>query len=175
MNLGLKRNEVKLVPHNQKWSKEFMKVQIDIQTALDLDFERIEHIGSTAIKEIAAKPILDILVGVDNLEEIEETLFHKFKKIGFYRLKVERENEIVLAKFKDDSFNEKTHFIHLVQFEGEKWRDLIFFRDCLNSSESLRKEYEQIKISFVAKQNTGINEYTDAKENFVKRVFDMNK
>jgi GrpB-like predicted nucleotidyltransferase (UPF0157 family)/RimJ/RimL family protein N-acetyltransferase len=175
MNLGLKNNEVKLVPQDKEWLNEFKRVQDDIHAATNLDLERIEHIGSTAIIEIAAKPVIDILIGVDNLDQLQDSFFKSLKGIGFHRLKVVREGEVVLAKFKDETFKEKTHFIHIVKYKGEKWSDLVFFRDCLNSNSSLRKQYEEIKSSFVANQQTGINDYTDLKEGFVKKVCGMKK
>ncbi|MGE1164480.1 GrpB family protein [Peribacillus simplex] len=175
MNLGMPGNEVKLVAHNQEWTEEFLKVQEDIKNSTALGVERIEHIGSTAIKEIVAKPILDILVGIDSFETLEDSFFKKFQKIGFYKLKVVRENEIVLAKFIDTSFKEKTHFIHLVKYKGTLWSDLIFFRDYLNSNQSARKEYEELKLAFVQNQKGDINDYTNHKEDFVKKVIEKNK
>ena len=77
----------------------------------------------------------------------------------------------MLAKFTDDTYKVKTHFIHLVEFEKEIWDNLIFFRDYLNSSEDARKQYIDIKREYVKKSSTGINEYTHYKENFVKNIF----
>lgn len=175
MRLGLKRNEVRLVPHNQEWIEEFLRVKKDIVRETRLEPYRIEHIGSTAIRGIEAKPIIDILIGIDNLDYIEDALFKGLKKTGFLRLKVIREAEIVLAKFTDDSFEEKTHFIHLVEYQGRKWTDLIFFRDYMNSNELARKEYEEIKKSFVRHKQEGINEYTAKKESFVNKICALNK
>ncbi|MFT8321948.1 MAG: GrpB family protein [Bacillus sp. (in: firmicutes)] len=170
MQLGLGKNEVKIVPYNKEWKKGFLKIKEEIQLATGLDYECIEHIGSTAIVNIAAKPVIDILVGVSNLDKIKPDLFKEFEKIGFYRLRVGREQEIVLAKFTDGTFKVKTHFIHLVKYKGDKWSQLVTFRDILNKNKGLREEYELIKLNFTSKSNEGINEYTNLKEEFVLNV-----
>lgn len=171
MELGLERNKVKLVPYDKNWKNEFEKVKEIIHNSTGIENDKIEHIGSTAIKNIMAKPLIDILVGVENISCIKPDLIKQLKQIGFYKLKVERKNEIVFAKFTDDTFNIKTHFIHLVDYDGEIWKNLIFFRDYLNYDESSREDYENIKKKFVEIQSVGIEEYTDSKEEFVKYIF----
>ena len=171
MKLGLKKDEVKLVDYTPEWNDEFKRVKSDILQNLDIEDNRIEHIGSTAIKGMSAKPILDILVGVDDIQNVDEAIFSGLKNVGFLRLRVERPNEIVLAKFTDKTYEEKTHFIHLVEFQKELWNNLIFFRDYLNSNEEAREEYLKIKLEYLKKSTTGVNEYTDYKEEFVKNIF----
>jgi GrpB-like predicted nucleotidyltransferase (UPF0157 family) len=145
-------------------------VKEDLLEKTGLNENRIEHIGSTAIKKMAAKPIIDILVGIDHLEKADKALFRMFYEVGFLRLRVERPNEIVLARFTDETYEEKTHYIHLVEYETELWRDLIFFRDFLNESVEARKRYVEIKRDYIKEASTGIKEYTDRKEAFVKEI-----
>jgi len=171
LELGLKRNEVRLVDFSEGWRNEFHSVKQAILSSISIPENRIEHIGSTAIKGMAAKPILDLMVGVDNIEDVDESIFKGLKKIGFLRLRVHRPSEIVLAKFTDDTYEEKTHFIHLVDYNKELWKNLIFFRDYLNKNESARKQYSNLKMKFIKKRNHGIKEYTDYKEQFVKDIF----
>lgn len=172
MKLGLKNGEARVVPYNEKWHEDFLKVKNEIVRETGIPKERIEHIGSTAIKGIVAKPILDIVVGVDEIDSVKEELFEGLKKIGFLRLRVERPKEIVLAKFVDDTYQEKNHFIHLVDYDKELWNNLIFFRDYLNFHEEIQKEYEKIKLSFFKEHIGGIEEYTNYKEKFVLEIYD---
>lgn len=171
MQLGLKNDEVRLENHTPEWREEFITVKKELMKYTNLEDYRVEHIGSTAIKGMSAKPIIDILVGIDNVQTIDKPLLKRFNKAGFLRLKVERPEEIVLAKFTDDSYKEKTHFIHLVDYEKELWNNLIFFRDYLNSHEDARKQYLEIKLEYLKKSLTGVSEYTDFKEKFVKEIF----
>lgn len=172
MKLGLGRNEVRIVDYNSDWKAEFERVKKDLMESTGLEGKRIEHIGSTAIKAMPAKPIIDLLVGVDNLESVDKPLLQSFKKAGFLRLKVERPGEIVLAKFEDDSYQVKTHYIHLVEYQKPLWKNLIFFRDYLNSNEHARHRYLNIKEEFLRSNSLGIREYTDYKEAFVKEIID---
>lgn len=174
MELGLEPNEVRIVDYTIEWTDEFEKVKQGLIDSTGLAEERIEHIGSTAIHEMPAKPVIDILVGIDDLDSVEQSLFQCFGKKGFLRLKVERSGEIVLAKFKDDSYQVKTHFIHLVEYRKQLWNNLMFFRDYLNENEEARRQYLNIKEEFLNNKSEGILEYTDFKEAFVKRIISEN-
>ncbi|WP_422124566.1 GrpB family protein [Planococcus sp. X10-3] len=170
MELGLKQDEVKLMEFTLEWKEEFIRVKNELVENTALDENRIEHIGSTAIEGMSAKPVLDIVVGVDDLGQVDNALLQAFQKTGFLRLKVERPEEIVLAKFTDDTYKEKTHFIHLVEYQEELWNNLIFFRDYLNRDEAARTQYVEIKLAYLKTSSTGIKEYTDFKEAFVKEI-----
>jgi len=172
MQLGLKRNEVKIVPFSSTWKEAFHKTQKQIQKYTGLNHSRIEHIGSTAIEGMHAKPVIDILVGTNMITPPDKKLMKGLKAAGFLRLRVERPEEIICAKFTDNTYQEKTHFVHLVVYKGDLWKDLIFFRDYLNGHEEARKAYSLIKESFVKNASSGINAYTDYKESFVKNIID---
>ncbi|WP_019415122.1 GrpB family protein [Paenisporosarcina sp. TG20] len=171
MKLGLKKDEVRLVDFTSEWNEEFNRIKMEIIDNTNLDGKRIEHIGSTAIKGMSAKPILDILIGMDALHNFDEKIISGLKNVGFLRLRVERPGEIVFAKFTDNTYEVKTHFIHLVEFRKELWNNLIFFRDYLNSNETAKEQYLKIKMEYLKKSSKGINEYTDFKEEFVKNIF----
>lgn len=171
MELGLRGNEVKIVSYTDEWQSEFLRVKKEIHQQTKIKENRIEHIGSTAIKGMSAKPIVDIVVAVDDLTILDSSIIKGLKAIGFLRLRVERPGEIVFAKFTDDSYEEKTHYIHLVEYEKELWKNLIFFRDYLNKNENARKDYTNLKLDYLAANTTGIKEYTDYKDTFVKNIF----
>jgi len=171
MELGLKKNEVRLVPFSELWESEFNRVKQEITKHTNINDHCIEHIGSTAILNMIAKPILDIVVAVKDKNNLDESLLIGLKEAGFLRLRVERPSEIVFAKFTDHTYEVKTHYIHLVQQEGELWNNLIFFRDYLNLHQDAREEYKQIKLAFVRTKDNGIEEYTSLKEDFVKSIY----
>jgi len=171
VKLGLKRGEVKVQPYNVQWVGEFQKVKQEILEVTSIPKSHIEHIGSTSIKNMMAKPIIDIVIGVNDITNIDRNVFRGLKKTGFLRLKVERPNEIVLAKFTDDTYKEKTHFIHLVDYNKDLWKNFIFFRDYLNANEVVRKQYEKLKLEFLEQKSGGIEAYTDYKEQFVKDIY----
>ena len=140
MILGLKRDEIKLVEPQEGWQEEFHKTQKEIHEATGIDINRIEHIGSTSIKGIKAKPMIDFAVGVDDINNVPSHVFKSLQEISFYRLRVVLENEIVLAKFdNNETFDIKTHIIHMIDYKGEKWNDLISFRDKLEFISGVKK------------------------------------
>lgn len=175
MKLGLTGDEIKLMEQTAEWSEEFKRVKQEIIGNTGIEDKRIEHIGSTAIKEIKAKPIIDILMAADSLENVDSSLIKGLEKSGFLRLKVKRPGEIVFAKFTDDSYKTKTHFIHLVEYGKDRWQDMLFFRDYLNAHEEARKQYEEIKLDYVKNSSAGINEYTENKVEFVNSIFEKRK
>ena len=159
------------MPYTNEWKTEFTRVKEALLKQMDIRANCIEHIGSTAITDMVAKPIIDILVGVNDIEKVDISFMEALHKVGFLRLKVERPGEIVFAKFTDDTFVVKTHFIHVVEYEKELWRNLVFFRDYLNANEKAREEYKRLKISYATRGNIEITEYTDLKEPFVRNIF----
>ncbi|WP_279433906.1 GrpB family protein [Macrococcus lamae] len=149
---------------------EFNKVKKDILNVIEVNPENIQHIGSTSIPGLSAKPIIDVLLGVDNYETMPETFFNALKSIGIYRLKVERDDEIVLAKFEDHTFEKHTHFVHLVSLGGQKWTDLLKFRDYLRAHEHAKDEYMTLKYKLLEQFAGNRSQYTKQKETFIKSI-----
>ncbi|WP_458122483.1 GrpB family protein [Paenibacillus sp. Z6-24] len=172
--LGLARNEVRLAPYHPAWKEEFQRIRELIHTAIpQLDKQQIQHIGSTAIEGIQAKPVLDIALGVTHLEVEAHQYESALRSIGFYRLKVERPDEIVFARFRDPSFEIKTHFIHMLPYRSEHWQDMLFFRDYMNTHAAARQEYEAVKKAFTKQKTEGIQEYTAHKEAYIQHIFQL--
>ena len=171
MHLGLGRNEVKLVTYTPQWVEEFQRVKSKLVRDSGMYAERIQHIGSTAIVDMPSKPIIDLLIGVDDLTAPPRRLIKALNKSGFVKLQVEKPNEIIFAQFTDLTYQTKTHYVHVVQFNSELWKDLLFFRDYLNTELVERDEYARLKTSYVQTSSTGIKEYTDSKEKFVRRIY----
>ncbi len=169
LELGLKGDEIRVVPYDNDWHQAFLDVQQQLHEATGIPLNRIAHIGSTAIPTIEAKPIIDCMVGVDSLT-LAPQFFEACKKIGFYQLRVKREQELILARFVDTTFAVKTHIMHVVVYEGEKWQAFLAFRDALRSSSELRDTYEALKKEYIAQYDGNIVGYTEHKEAFVKRV-----
>ncbi len=151
--------------------KEFEQVQDQIMQVLpQLRTEQIQHIGSTAIMDIQAKPVIDIALGVEDFAEQSCHAEASLRTIGFYRLRVQRQQEIVFARFTDSTYEVKTHFIHLIPFDSEHWKNMLFFRDYLNAYAEVRMEYERLKQSFTMEQG-GIEQYTEHKEQWIQHIF----
>ncbi|HHX8441765.1 TPA: GrpB family protein [Vibrio diabolicus] len=170
MKLGLANHKVDVVKHDPAWRQEFARSRSELALVTEIPPTQIEHIGSTTILDMPAKPIIDIVLGIEHFPHVSPKLIDALKSVGFLRLKVEKQDEIVFAKFTDDSYQVKTHYLHLTQYQGQLWRDWIQFRDRLNGNAELRSEYLALKFSLVKQAEITIEKYTDAKTSLVRKV-----
>lgn len=149
---------------------EFNHVKNEILNIVKLDKNAIHHIGSTSIPGLSAKPIIDILIGVEDYMSLPESFFEALKTIGIYRLRVEKDDEIVLAKFADEFFHKHTHLIHIVNKEKQKYTELLKFRDYLRSHSDARMEYQRLKENLSTQYADDRPRYTQEKEAFIKLI-----
>lgn len=170
MSLGVNRGQVVLSEYQEIWVDEFNHVKNKILNIVKLDKNAIYHIGSTSIPSLSAKPIIDILIGVEDYMSLPESFFEALKTIGIYRLRVEKNDEIVLAKFEDESFQKHTHFIHIVYKEQLKYTELLKFRDYLRSHSDARMEYQRLKEKLSTQYADDRPKYTQEKEAFIKSI-----
>ncbi|WP_411342420.1 GrpB family protein [Paenibacillus sp. WLX1005] len=174
--LGLQPDQVLLVEHDPLWKKEYEQISSELLQQLpSFNADRIQHIGSTAIMGLQAKPIIDIALGVEKQESQWSVYDQPLRAIGFYRLQVRRQQEAVFARFADAEFRVKTHFIHMIPYGSEHWLDMLFFRDYMNAHEEARQQYAQLKMDFTTRQQHGIAEYTEYKEQFIQHIFSLRK
>lgn len=173
---GLQKGEVYLVEPDDNWVQSFINEKDILQRILGDLIIDIQHIGSTAIPGIKAKPLVDILVGLRKIEDFKMFDFQELKKNGYYHLaKVNIEGKEVIAKFESLEPLIKTHVVHVVEYEGDWWHKHILFRDCLTAQPELANEYEQLKIKLSKEHSNNENDYANAKLEFVDRIITMNE
>lgn len=156
-----------LTEHRDCWEQWYDEERDYLSSFLPTECH-IYHIGSTAIKGIWAKPIVDILVEIPCAEDI--------RKIGDvlvghgYICMSENDTRISLNKgYTDEGFAQKVFHIH-VRFEGD--RDEVIFRDYLNGNPEVAKEYEKLKLGLWKEYEHDRDGYTEAKTEFVKKVME---
>lgn len=167
MTLGLKRGCVKLMPHQEEWrviAQEMIRILFDIlrHTAVD-----IQHIGSTAIKNIEAKPIIDIAVGVRRFKDIEPYITVLEENGIIFRGDDNDGQLFVVGDFENDT---RSHHIHVVLYNSKAWNDYIKFRDYLNEHPDKAKEYENLKQSSASKYPNDRVAYTESKHEFINNI-----
>lgn len=131
----------------------------------------IQHVGSTSVFTIKAKPIIDIAVAVDNFEDVL-LLEQDLKKQGFYyRPQSDLGEQLLFAagSYYDGSGDVQTHFIHIVKTGSMDWINYINFRDYLNSTPSAAKAYEDLKVSLAEQVpvDNGREKYLQGKHDFI--------
>jgi len=126
----------------------------------------VQHIGSTSVPGMIAKPIIDIMVAVKNLGDLAlcigglEKLHYRFLGTGG------RPGRLFFVKGQPENV---THHLHLVEKDSHYWRDNIFFRDYLRTHDNIAKEYAKLKLELAAKFKTDRESYKICKSKFIKR------
>lgn len=169
---GVKRYEVKLVPHKDAWDGEYRETAAMLKEVWGEDILDIQHVGSTAIPSIKAKPILDVAVRLRSMQEmdIEALTSRGYEYCGPHFGSVEYQ-VFVLRGEGDISL----HHIH-VYGPGEKgFYELVGFRDYLNTHPETAKEYERIKISLSEVHATERSAYTKGKGEFIRSIYEKLK
>lgn len=167
--IGLKRGVVKLIMHDDEWNYLAQQTIEKLHLMLGDVAVDIQHVGSTSIKDIAAKPIIDIAVAVKNFEHVR-SLIPELEKNGFiFRRDVDEQNDILFScgDFKEDT---RTHHIHFVNDCSDEWKNYLKFRDSLNADLQKRKEYETLKFELAETFPNDRLAYTDSKSTFINKV-----
>jgi GrpB-like predicted nucleotidyltransferase (UPF0157 family) len=162
-SLGLRKATLALAPYDPKWAEAFAAEVILIRGALpDMSFE-IDHIGSTAVPGLPAKPILDIAMSADanDVPHIAEAL------VGLGYIDRGIRSGRLFIRLRDGDV--RTHNLHLYEPGDPDCRDQIAFRDALRADPSLRDRYAALKQDLVDRLgDAGRVRYADEKTDFVR-------
>ena len=173
MTLGLKRGTVALVPHETAWELEAARTIEKLKGILGNAAMDMQHVGSTAIPAICAKPIVDIAVSVRSFADINEKQA-ELEAQGFYRRSWNDEGQELFAcgSHYDGTGDRQTHFIHVVLADSPEWRDYLNFRDYLNAFPAVASAYEELKLSLAAAnpEDAGREKYTSGKHAFIRQT-----
>ena len=169
MTIGLTRGSVKLLPHQQGW-KEAAEATISTLRRVFGEDAAYAHVGSTAIPSIKAKPILDILVGVNDYEDVLAKV-DELERAGFVYRQDNRPRELLFC-CGDFEHEFITHHIHVILYGTKQWWDYLHFRDYLLAHEEEAKAYEALKEELAAKYENYRPSYTAGKAEFIQTILD---
>lgn len=174
--LGLKRGAVKLFKHDVQWETAAQNTICRLKDILGDLIRDIQHVGSTSVPSIMAKPIIDIAVAADDLAAVLSLETVLGKEGFYYRPDAEKdpENRLLFAcgSFYGGTGDLQTHFIHIVKTGSMDWIHYINFRDQLRRDPEAAKAYETLKVS-LAQQLPGENcrrEYSEGKHTFITHI-----
>ena len=165
---------VEIVDYDPEWIRLFQKEKQHLLSCLPNNLiKTIEHFGSTAVPNLSAKPIVDILVEVTSLEATREQIVPILEKQGydyFWRPTLGDDIGPFYAWFiKRNSQGLRTHHLHMIEKDFEHW-DSLLFRDYLIEKPYIAKEYQQLKLSLQKEYKNDRVAYTKAKGNFITRI-----
>jgi GrpB-like predicted nucleotidyltransferase (UPF0157 family) len=165
--IGLKRGTVKLVKHNPKWRHSFEKEAEKMRRVFGKDALEIQHVGSTAIPGILAKPIIDIALIVPSLRKANH-YEERLKEIG-YKIKKndDRKERLFFTKGPE---KKRTHYLHIGAIDSGYVEDMILFRDYLRKNKDFAKEYSELKEQLAKRYHNTREIYTTKKEKLIKKI-----
>jgi GrpB-like predicted nucleotidyltransferase (UPF0157 family)/GNAT superfamily N-acetyltransferase len=158
---------VRLAPYDPAWPSRFDSESAALEAAIrGYAPGGIHHVGSTAVPDLEAKPIIDILVGVRSLEE-SRACFEPLARLGY-----------VYAPYLPDEMHwlckphpsRRTHHLHLVPANSKRYRDELAFRDRLRADRTLAAEYAALKRALARRFEQDREAYTEAKSDFIRRA-----
>jgi len=166
----MKRASVELSEYDLEWPSKF-EVEKDflMEVVGKWLYGGVEHIGSTSVPGLIAKPVIDIMFGVKSLEESRPAI-DILVKSGY---KYFPYKEDVMHWFCKPSDAFRTHHLHLVPYESQLWQERIQFRELLLSNQEVANEYSALKKELAARHKEDREAYTQAKWPFIQRVLQM--
>ncbi|HAE36603.1 MAG: Glutamate-rich protein grpB [Candidatus Nomurabacteria bacterium GW2011_GWF2_35_66] len=173
--LGLKKGFVKIEKYNPEWQKGFNKERKNLKKIFGDVAISIEHVGSTSIVGLSAKPIIDIAIGVHSLEDMDKVK-DKIFKFSHYSIKENNsDGEILMRRGLPIKLGENkpsfiTHFIHIMEIDGRRYKETLLYRDYLRKNNKVLKEYDNLKQKLAIKYQNDRKAYAKAKDEFIKSI-----
>lgn len=164
--MGLKVGTVRLEDYNPEWKNSF---EVEKNNLINIFKEialKIEHVGSTSIEGLSAKPIIDMMVIIKRFSDFENVRSY-FEKEP-YSIKLDSPEDEILIRKGDES--NRTHFIHVVELGSDRQINTLLFRDYLRENKDTLLEYEMLKKELAIKYADDRKMYTASKNDFIQGI-----
>lgn len=185
--------KIRIEPHNPNWKNEFKALKADLELILSTLNPVVEHIGSTSIDALDAKPIIDVLVGLPqgaNLDQCIESMrlnsfvyYQCYDALMPYRRFFVKHKKTVVLHYQDTIYpdadllvhstaehSSRLAHIHILEYQSLHWRRHIAFRDYLRSQPEVRAQYQKLKQELTHLLWSDGIAYNKAKDPFIKQV-----
>jgi GrpB-like predicted nucleotidyltransferase (UPF0157 family) len=162
-------DEIVLVQYDPEWPRRFETERVLLEGVLAPWLEGgIHHVGATAVPGLAAKPIIDMLAGVRDLEEAAAAFDPLLEHSYVYT----PHRPGIAHHFSKPAprLSQVTHGLHLTEPGSDLWRERLVFRDALTADPALAAEYEALKLRLARQHREDVGAYTAGKRAFVARV-----
>jgi GrpB-like predicted nucleotidyltransferase (UPF0157 family) len=163
--LGLPQGTVKLMPHTELWHQLFAEEEARLRDAISEYTLAIEHVGSTAVCGLSAKPIIDIAVAVRQIADAERCV----TPLGNIGYEYHGEYGIPGRHFFCKG-EPRTHHLHLVEADSDLWRNHLLFRDYLRQHAEVAAQYDKLKRGLAHDYKDNREAYTEGKAAFIENV-----
>ena len=156
--------DVIVVPYNPNWPKEFEQEAHEIRDILGPILLHCHHVGSTAVPGLMAKPIIDMMPEVSDLEFLDSKSA-EFEALGY---EVMGEYGIPGRRYFRKGGDNRTHHVHAFLSGDSNLERHLAFRDYLIAHESVAKAYGDLKFDIASRCNNDMDQYCDEKDEFVQ-------
>jgi GrpB-like predicted nucleotidyltransferase (UPF0157 family) len=169
------KDKIEIVNYDPAWPGLFFKEKTEIfRTLSNVPGLVLEHFGSTSVPGLAAKPILDIMIGVEGRSHWPD-LIVPLQSLGYvYWYRNPNPNEMFFVKGMPPYGEKRTHHLHVYDFEGSRWKKELAFRDHLRENSEDAKRYEVLKRGLAEKFTFDREAYTQAKTEFIRGILEKN-
>jgi GrpB-like predicted nucleotidyltransferase (UPF0157 family) len=165
-NIGLKKGTVKVVPHQREWHTNFQKEKKLILSLQNKHIKVVEHVGSTSIQKMPAKPIIDIIVGIDRYFNTKKVV-KDLASIGYqFRLRPRRYQALFVKMDRE----KETHYLKVLRYRGKWWYQYMHFKNILSSNKKFFEAYKGLKLKLMESYFDDRKAYTKSKSVFIKKV-----
>ncbi len=168
------QDDIILEDYDPAWPKLAAAEIEAITHTTNLPYVRIEHCGSTAVKQLKAKPIIDIFIALESIETTGAWI-KPLEALGYVYWE-DNPDKLHHRFFKGmpPYGLQRTHHVHIMP-RGQDFSDRVLFRDILRRDKKLREEYEQLKCTLQNQYSQDRERYTQAKAQFIRDCLDLNK
>lgn len=163
--MGLINGTVCLDNNYELWKEMFLNEKKSLESIFNEDNYTIEHVGSTAVKGLSSKPIIDIVVGVDDLKNISKYI-DSLEKLYTVKPNIDKDEILLIKENEVETF----FLIHVLPINSNRYVNLIKFRDILTNNPDILKQYEDLKIELAKKYKNDRRTYTKSKNNFINNI-----
>lgn len=157
-----------VLPYNEKWLSEFEKIKSELLNAINDSVISIEHVGSTSVVGLCAKPIIDIDIVIE--DDMFDIFKEKLKIIGYIHV-----GDLGIAEREAFDYRDKNHLMeHHLYVCGKDAAELkrhITFRNYLRINEDARNNYSNIKIQMARKYPHDIDNYILGKQPVIQEIY----
>ncbi|MDF2548897.1 MAG: hypothetical protein K0R93_3795 [Anaerosolibacter sp.] len=165
----MKTKRVIVVPYDPKWNEEFQKLKSYLEKALENSIVAIEHVGSTSVEGLSAKPIIDIDVIIESYDRFEDVK-SRLESSGYYH-----EGDLGIKDREAFAYSEKQgvmeHHLYVCPRNSNELKRHIAFRDYLRAHKEDKKKYSEIKLQAAIKYPTDIDHYMEAKNPCIAEIY----
>ncbi|MBP1080524.1 MULTISPECIES: GrpB family protein [Bacillus] len=130
---------VTLVPYNPEWEEMFNVDKMKLYGVLGNLFLEIEHVGSTSIPGMCAKPIIDIAIAVNDFSVIDEVVIEELTRVGYEY--VPKKDFPQRKFFRRGQWGAGTHHLHMFEKDSDEWVNMILFRNYLRTHSDVANDY----------------------------------